>query len=997
MEERDCLHKNAGFCTICNRCKSCHYDECMGEHSTKRGKLGKAVRDHRIEHWRKTNAQATNNKQVRDSSLAIATFNEDELEKPVVETIGKLEEMQREAQQFPCYDYPVRDVSERLGLQTMSKRNLNRASSFSSSSLDNLTVQRDAVTVVGQFLDRILCLICDSDEARTKLRNLHYAHLNPSMDEPSLVVKNVVDAFVRESDPDQERRYFALLLGAYNASRNQLGNIIHDGAHRALADPNFMERAKSKFYSKRLNVEGVNDDLSDEDLEEDSSIINHNPKLKKSKSSSIEKVEIPAQKLLSRKARWVFSQIRLARADDDFQTIHRGEPLPHIWNAARVSTGSLQATLRFLENISLGWKGGATRSSKIGNGCELKAVPILNISMNKNEAWKEYQEASLKTPEKILCGSKVVGYDTFSSLYDSMTKLIEEKHALSYYYTGALDAITTLTSTVERLEKLWKENHDPQSEGSVMSEMSQLPFNFEQIKMALKQCLCHLKYGLRSHLVTRGDCGGDALHCCRFAVGAACDRAVHTIGDCAECINFCKLPDCTRSLLNAVANCLAREHDGDAQFLSTTVGAPVHEALTMASPISYCYRTLNLYHKHVMRGAWQNQEVEETVNNLEVGEVLVTLDHKQKIEPVNFNESSEEYYGKKGISLLGFVLRWRDGAAPSPVKTHFIDAVSCNSKQDASQVQTILSRIIPTIKDIVPLVKRLILLSDNGPSFTSKDNMQFISHRNRSKWECNVEIVRWIYFEAQCGKTILDCHFSFVGIFIRRFARKVRAVKVPEDVYEALIHGGGIANTSTHLVRFALNEDTADSEMKVEVAIDNIRKIHDIRFENDKVITFNFSGVQQGKHVYDFAKYVPSIKDAMLALSSKSQKTAHVKDVEIQPEIPNGPSIIFRSAARPHETRVSEAVIAFATESREIEPSILMNFALPIMNENHAATSTSSKSKQKVKPLDNEEFRASYESGWAEAQQRKTPQMSSQMEEILRKMVSCKNKPYRLY
>jgi hypothetical protein len=119
--------------------------------------------------------------------------------------------------------------------------------------------------------------------------------------------------------------------------------------------------------------------------------------------------------------------------------------------------------------------------------------------------------------------------------------------------------------------------------------------------------------------------------------------------------------------------------------------------------------------------------------------------------------------------------------------------------------------------------------------------------------------------------------------------------------------------------------------------------------------------------------------------------------VEIQPEIPNGPSIIFRSAARPHETRVSEAVIAFATESREIEPSILMNFALPIMNENHAATSTSSKSKQKVKPLDNEEFRASYESGWAEAQQRKTPQMSSQMEEILRKMVSCKNKPYRLY
>jgi len=107
----------------------------------------------------------------------------------------------------------------------------------------------------------------------------------------------------------------------------------------------------------------------------------------------------------------------------------------------------------------------------------------------------------------------------------------------------------------------------------------------------------------------------------------------------------------------------------------------------------------------------------------------------------------------------------------------------------SSQVQTIIARIIPTIKVIVPLAKRLILLSDNGPSFTSKDIMKFISHQNKCRWESDLEVIRWLFFEAQCAKTVLDCHFSFVGIFLRRFATKIRPVKVPKDVYDAPIHG----------------------------------------------------------------------------------------------------------------------------------------------------------------------------------------------------------------
>jgi len=87
------------------------------------------------------------------------------------------------------------------------------------------------------------------------------------------------------------------------------------------------------------------------------------------------------------------------------------------------------------------------------------------------------------------------------------------------------------------------------------------------------------------------------------------------------------------------------------------------------------------------------------------------------------------------------------------------------------------------------------------------------------------------------------------------------------------------------------------------------------------VATRNFSGVTQGQHRYDFTKDVPLMKDASLALSSRSERTARAQPVNAQPEaLVAGPSITFRSSAKPHEMRISQAVIAFATASIEVVP-----------------------------------------------------------------------------
>jgi hypothetical protein len=204
------------------------------------------------------------------------------------------------------------------------------------------------------------------------------------------------------------------------------------------------------------------------------------------------------------------------------------------------------------------------------------------------------------------------------------------------------------------------------------------------------------------------------------------------------------------------------------------------------------------------------------------------------------------------MSLLGFFLRWRE-TENGPICTHYIDAVSMNSKQNGRQVQSILSLVVPEVKTVVPGATSIILLSDNGPAFTSKDNMAYIFRCNQTKWSTDLFVKRWIFFEAQCGKTALDTHFSFVGIRIRRFARIVRPVKVHADVYDALTDGEGIANTTTMLVEFPEDGGEDTDEKDDDPKVQAIRKIHDIIFDESSVRPYYFCDVLIGPEAPTFS------------------------------------------------------------------------------------------------------------------------------------------------
>ena len=267
--------------------------------------------------------------------------------------------------------------------------------------------------------------------------------------------------------------------------------------------------------------------------------------------------------------------------------------------------------------------------------------------------------------------------------------------------------------------------------------------------------------------------------------------------------------------MTATQICLVRQHNGIHQFNPDTKGGPVNELFSMLAPIGCHSRTLNLFHRHVARGLWQSKAVNRALEALPVSTALVIMDHKQKVEPMNYNESSVAYYGKKGISILSFAIHYKV-ADNASIQVFYFDFVITSSKQDASQVQTALQEFLKYVQLHFAFIKRVIIVSDNGTSLSNASNVGFVWRRNKDRWNADIIIERWLFFEAQCGKTILDTHFSYVGLAIRRFARAVRNAATPADVFDAITHGKGIQNTSTVLLSMDTQRDADNADEGVE-------------------------------------------------------------------------------------------------------------------------------------------------------------------------------------
>ena len=249
--------------------------------------------------------------------------------------------------------------------------------------------------------------------------------------------------------------------------------------------------------------------------------------------------------------------------------------------------------------------------------------------------------------------------------------------------------------------------------------------------------------------------------------------------------------------------------------------------------LNYLEASLYRYISHKVREKHQKNEMlrlyKDTIAN--PSKIVVVIDHKQKILSEVYRESQAAYFSKKGMSLLG-TMELHTTFNETNLQIEFCDfIIDGSSTQDAEQVQQLLVAIVHRIKNRYPMVKEILIQSDNAACFSNSLNLSFIFNMNIKNILEKLPIIsRWIFSEAQTGKTRLDSHFSYVNLQLSKYVNSNNKIDEPLDIYKAFQFATGITNTACVLVDIKNSNAKEITKIKTKLGV---RSIHDIIFNLD--------------------------------------------------------------------------------------------------------------------------------------------------------------------
>ena len=960
---REPQHKR-GDCEDCGVCSQCPNADCSvhkGKGHADRASNNKRIKEERI--------SVANELPARDDSRAKAvalheSLAEDKIDKItpaiVLPPSGEMCVLKHIA---AALDVPIDAYVERRTERPIAL-----------DALESTELGERLIGTLCTISEAVIALVSETDDAAEYLRNAvarRHRGSNRTERVANMVLASSADAFVRARTQVERRAAFARLAYPFGFTRAaELNAAVLAAVRRVLDDAELLGTFKP-MKSRRSTGAISTGDAADADGDE-------------------EVIGEPGQQpvVLSREdqvrgfVRWCASRKRLLQAKRDFATMMmRRSELQHVRSKSRIKYEAVIELANWMEGRSEGWKGGARRTVDMGD-VVFTNMPVLNIGGTATslfDAFKANGRSGLL---------ENVGEPLFRDVFRVLCRLITENHSLSYFYTDMLNSFDILVVMAERVEQLWTVHKrvDGLIDVTLRAEMIELesaqvtPASFVE---AVKRSYTFAKYEMRDHLeVDASKCMGDVMHCCACAVNAPCASEQHAIKTCAACLNYAQIPGNLRKLLNAVRNALMREMAPSVPA-RVTVDKELSSMLDCVEPIG---RILQAFHTHVSRGLWQVAEYKKIVDGLKVGQVLIVTDYKMKILPVNFNQNSEEWYGQKGNSLKGAFVRFRE-ADGTPIKSFYLDTAFIGRTQDATQVQVGLEHMIHYLKAEFAAFNEVIIVSDNGAAFSCKENMAYVFCRNKVRWDCQVVVNMWFFFEAQWGKTTLDTHFSFLNIVLRCFARDVRAVKTAVDVHDALVYNRGVAHTLSFLL-----DDHTGAQKKVKdkgfaSAFQGIRTTRRVEFAQDAVTLYNVSGgLEKTKMI---AAKIPVVeRSTVVRVAAPWQASA-----SLAVKTPKAVGVPGNNDDEDEDDGSVKAVIATgATDRDKVIAKALCDFA-----KGHvvAVAQPAALFGGAVLPLDmsddsGEYFSVSphafYKRGWAKSGDRISPPMSQTMKDVVTQM-----------
>ena len=128
----------------------------------------------------------------------------------------------------------------------------------------------------------------------------------------------------------------------------------------------------------------------------------------------------------------------------------------------------------------------------------------------------------------------------------------------------------------------------------------------------------------------------------------------------------------------------------------------------------------------------------------------------------------------------------------SGFKYSFADCVIKGySGQDHVQVAAVIQLAVEIVQDHHPAAKKIMIQSDNSSVF----NMNTRLHN-----EEKLVLSRWVFTEAQTGKTRLDTHYSFLNKNYQAYVDDDNDILIEDDIMKSIIFNGGISGNTAVLV-----------------------------------------------------------------------------------------------------------------------------------------------------------------------------------------------------
>lgn len=212
----------------------------------------------------------------------------------------------------------------------------------------------------------------------------------------------------------------------------------------------------------------------------------------------------------------------------------------------------------------------------------------------------------------------------------------------------------------------------------------------------------------------------------------------------------------------------------------------------------------------------------------------------------------------------------------------FVDLVMSENTQDTWCVQSGLFALIQFLKTKAPHINKIILQSDNASSFNTRFHVEFIFQMNAINWKCSkkIKIARWVFPEPQCGKSMLDAHFSFVMLSINQYVDSGHDLLTPCDIHTAL-SSKAIKATSTILVQVRKVFPPGNKVTVPPFPFAGSRSTSDLLFKTSTVSVFEHSGIEESKIDLKSAP-VETWRERYTALGVDFKRVAETKLVKIE-------------------------------------------------------------------------------------------------------------------